>query len=84
VYNLGNGTGFTVREVVETARQVTGHPIPEEVGPQRPGDPAVLVAGSEKLRRELGWQPQFPDVKEIIESAWQWHSRHLNGYQEGR
>ncbi|MCS7056588.1 MAG: UDP-glucose 4-epimerase GalE [Thermoflexales bacterium] len=79
-YNLGNGTGYTVREVIETARQVTGHPIPAVVGPRRPGDPAVLVASSEAIRRELGWTPQYPDLKEIIRSAWDWHRTHPHGY----
>lgn len=80
VYNLGSGTGFSVKEIIETARQVTGHPIPADVGPRRPGDPAELVAGSERIRRELGWEPRYPDVKDIIRSAWQWHSQHPNGY----
>ncbi|MDQ4077222.1 MAG: UDP-glucose 4-epimerase GalE [Chloroflexota bacterium] len=80
-YNLGNGEGFTVREVIETARAITGHPIPGEVGPRRPGDPAVLVASSEKIRRELGWEPQYPELHTIIESAWRWHQLHPNGYE---
>lgn len=80
-YNLGNGQGFTVKEVVETAREVTGHPIPAVAGPRRRGDPAVLIAGSEKIKRELGWQPQFPDLRTIIETAWKWHSTHPNGYK---
>jgi UDP-glucose 4-epimerase len=80
VYNLGNGQGFTVKEVIETAREVTGHLIPAEVGPRRPGDPAVLVAGSDKIRRELGWEPKYPDLRDIIESAWKWHQAHPDGY----
>lgn len=80
-YNLGNGQGFSVKEVIETARQITGHPIPAEIGPRRPGDPAVLVASSETLRRELGWTPNYPDVREIIASAWRWHVAHPNGYE---
>ena len=80
-YNLGNGQGFSVKEVIETARQITGHPIPAEIGPRRPGDPAVLVASSETLRRELGWTPSYPDVREIIASAWRWHVAHPNGYE---
>jgi UDP-glucose 4-epimerase len=80
IYNLGNGQGFSVREVVEVARQVTGHPIPAIESTRRPGDPAVLIASSEKIRRELGWQPRFPDLKTIVESAWQWHRAHPNGY----
>ena len=81
-YNLGNGQGFTVREVIETAREVTGHPIPAEVGPRRPGDPAVLVASSDKIREELGWAPQYPDLRDIVESAWRWHRAHPEGYTE--
>src|SRR5271157_960223 len=81
IYNLGNGQGFSVRQVVEVARQVTGHPIPAIESPRRAGDPAVLIASSEKIRRELGWQPQFPDLKTIVESAWQWHRGHPDGYQ---
>jgi UDP-glucose 4-epimerase len=80
VYNLGNGQGFTVKEVVETAREITGHSIPAEIGARRPGDPAVLIASSDKIRRELDWKPQYPDVHDIIESAWKWHQAHPNGY----
>jgi len=79
-YNLGSGRGFSVREVVETARAVTGHPIPVEVGPRRPGDPAVLVAGSDRIRTELGWAPRYPDLRSIVESAWAWHRAHPRGY----
>ena len=82
VYNLGNGQGFTVREVIEVARQITGHPIPARVGPRRPGDPPELVAGSERIRRELGWQPRYPALEEIIGSAWRWHQAHPDGYRE--
>ena len=74
IYNLGNGRGFSVRQVVETARSVTGHPIPAVESPRRPGDPAVLVASSEKARQELGWQPKISALSEIIRSAWEWHS----------
>ncbi len=80
VYNLGNGQGFSVREVIEVARKVTGHPIPVIESPRRPGDPAVLIASSAKIRRELGWQPKFGDLESIVESAWQWHRRHPDGY----
>lgn len=80
VFNLGNGTGFSVRQVIETARQVTGHPIPAAVLTCRAGDPAVLVASSEKARRELGWQPELPELEAIIESAWRWHQSHPKGY----
>jgi UDP-glucose 4-epimerase len=80
VYNLGNGQGFTVKEVIETAREITGHPIPAEVGPRRPGDPAVLIASSDTIRRDLGWEPQYPNLRDIMESAWKWHQAHPNGY----
>jgi UDP-glucose 4-epimerase len=80
VYNLGNSEGFTVKEVIDAARAITGHPIPAEVGPRRPGDPAVLVAASTRIRQELGWTPRFPQVHAIIESAWRWHQAHPKGY----
>ncbi|HEX6912188.1 MAG TPA: UDP-glucose 4-epimerase GalE [Longimicrobium sp.] len=79
-YNLGSGRGFSVREVIETARAVTGHPIPAVVGPRRPGDPATLVAGSDRIRRELGWEPRHPDLRDIVGSAWAWHRAHPHGY----
>ncbi len=79
-YNLGNGRGFSVREVIETARGVTGHPIPADVGPRRPGDPAVLVAASNRIRAELGWTPRYTDLHSIVESAWAWHKAHPSGY----
>ncbi len=79
-YNLGSGQGFSVKEVIETARGVTGHPIPAKVVARRPGDPAVLIAGSETIRRELGWQPRFPDLRTIIQTAWDWHRTHPHGY----
>jgi UDP-glucose 4-epimerase len=81
-YNLGNGNGFSVKQVIETAREVTGHAIPAEIGPRRPGDPAELVAGSEKITRELGWRADFPTLRAIVESAWQWHRAHPNGYAD--
>jgi UDP-glucose 4-epimerase len=77
-YNLGNGQGFSVRQVIETARKITGHPIPVEIGPRRSGDPAILVADSKKIRRELNWEPQFPELATIIESAWRWHQAHFH------
>jgi UDP-glucose 4-epimerase len=80
IYNLGSGEGFSVRQVVEVAREVTGHAIPVIESPRRAGDPAVLIASSDKIRRGLGWQPRFPDLKAIVESAWQWHRIHPNGY----
>jgi UDP-glucose 4-epimerase len=81
-YNLGNGHGFTVKEVVETCRAVTGHPIPAEIGARRPGDPATLIASSAKIRRELGWEPRYPDLRTIVEHAWTWHRLHPNGYED--
>ena len=80
-YNLGNGRGFSVMEVVNVAREVTGHEIPCEIGPRRPGDPAELVAGSDKITRELSWQPRYPELRQIIESAWRWHQAHPHGYR---
>jgi len=79
-YNLGNGRGFSVREVIETVRKVTGHAIPARESPPRPGDPAVLVASSEKIRRELAWKPQYADLESIVRSAWGWRKAHPNGY----
>ena len=75
IYNLGNASGFSVREVIESARRVTGHPIPVEICPRRPGDPAVLVASSEKAMRELGWQPRYTSLDEIVRTAWVWHQK---------
>lgn len=75
IYNLGNGTGFTVREVIESARRVTGHPIPAEIHPRRPGDPAVLVASSDKAIRELGWKPRYTKLDDILRTAWVWHQK---------
>ena len=80
IYNLGNGQGFSVRQVIEVARQVTGHTIPVIESPRRLGDPAVLIASSEKIRRELCWQPKFSDLESIVESAWQWHRGQPDGY----
>ena len=80
IYNLGNGRGFSVREVIESARRVTGRPIHAIESPRRAGDPAVLVASAEKIRRELGWVPEHPDLDSIIESAWAWMRQHPNGY----
>lgn len=82
IYNLGNGRGFSVREVIHAAEQVTGKSIRAEVAPRRPGDPAVLVASSEKIRRELGWTPRHPDIVDIVRSAWLWHQRHPQGYAD--
>ncbi len=81
-YNLGNGLGFTVLEVLEMARQITKHPIPAVAGPRRPGDPAVLLASTEAIRRDLGWQPRSPDLATIVGTAWAWHKTHPHGYAE--
>ncbi len=80
VYNLGNGRGFSVREVVETVRRVTGHPIPAREVERRPGDPAMLVAASDSIKRELQWQPQFQTLESIVRSAWEWRRVHPDGY----
>jgi UDP-glucose 4-epimerase len=81
IYNLGcGGEGYSVREVIETARAVTGRDIAVRVGARRPGDPATLVASSERIRRELGWQPAMQDLRSIIESAWNWMQAHPSGY----
>ncbi|CAA9347055.1 MAG: UDP-glucose 4-epimerase, partial [uncultured Gemmatimonadetes bacterium] len=81
-YNLGIGHGFSVRQVIEAAREVTGHAIPAVAGPRRPGDPARLIAASERIQRELGWQPKWTDLHAIIESAWAWHRTHPRGYDD--
>jgi UDP-glucose 4-epimerase len=80
IYNLGNGRGFSVREVIDTVRKVTGQAIPAEESPRRPGDPAVLVASSEKIKRELGWKPEYTDLESIVRSAWNWRIAHPTGY----
>jgi UDP-glucose 4-epimerase len=80
IYNLGNGAGYSVREVIETARQVTSHPIPAVESPRRPGDAPRLVACADKIVRELGWKPQFTELEQIIASAWEWHRTHPQGY----
>lgn len=82
IFNLGNGTGFSVKEVVQVAREVTGVNIKEIKGPRRAGDPAVLVASSERIREELKWDPKYSDLSKIIETAWHWHKNHPNGYIE--
>ncbi|WP_281883719.1 UDP-glucose 4-epimerase GalE [Paenibacillus sp. YYML68] len=82
IYNLGNGQGFSVKEVIELARQVTGHSIPAVMEARRAGDPAILVASSERTKAELGWQPQRNSLKSIIASAWSWHQSRPNGYDE--
>jgi UDP-glucose 4-epimerase len=80
VFNLGNGRGFSVQEVIDVAREVTGHAIPVVGGERRPGDPAILVASSERIRAALGWQPKLDELRSIVETAWQWHRAHPNGF----
>jgi UDP-glucose 4-epimerase len=80
IYNLGNGQGFSVKEVVEVARKVTGKDIRAEIVPRRAGDPATLIASSEKIKRELNWKPKYQDIQTIIETAWSWHKEHPQGY----
>jgi UDP-glucose 4-epimerase len=80
ILNLGNGQGYTVREVIDTARRITGRPIAEKVAPRRPGDPSALVASSDRARAVLGWNPRQADLATIVETAWQWHKSHPNGY----
>ena len=80
IYNLGNGRGFSVREVIDTVRKVTGRAISSQESPRRPGDPAVLVASSEKIKRELNWQPRHTDLESVVRSAWNWRRAHPNGY----
>lgn len=82
IYNLGNGNGFTVKEVIDTARKVTGKEIPAKVAPRRAGDPAKLVASSEKAMKELEWKPRYASLENIIKSAWKWHQKHPNGYED--
>jgi UDP-glucose 4-epimerase len=82
IYNLGSGNGFSVREVIDTARKVTGHAIPTVESPRRPGDSARLVASPNKVMKELGWKPTHTNMQEILSSAWDWHKSHPNGYDE--
>lgn len=82
IFNLGNGIGFSVKEVIETARKVTGHPIPAQISPRRAGDPAKLIASSNKARKILGWKPEHAELEEIIATAWNWHKKHPNGYND--
>ena len=82
VYNLGNGLGFSVQQVLDAAREITGHAIPSEVVGRRPGDVATLVAASDNVRADLAWKPEHPEISQIIESAWKWHSDHPHGYEK--
>jgi len=79
-FNLANGAGFSVREVIEAARRATGHPIPAVVEPRRAGDPPIMIGDSRRVREKLGWEPRYPTIESIIASAWDWHRRHPNGY----
>ena len=82
IYNLGNGNGYSVREVIETAKRVTAKKIASIESPRRSGDPSRLVASSEKIRKDLRWVPRYPDLETIVETAWKWHCKHPNGYQD--
>ncbi len=82
IFNLGSGNGFSVKEVVDVARRVTGHEIPAEIADRRPGDPAVLVASSDKIKKTLGWNPQRTNLEEIIQDAWRFHKNHPRGYNK--
>ena len=82
IYNLGSGNGFTVKEMIDSARKVTGHEIPAKVCERRVGDPAKLIASSDKARSELGWEPKFENVESMISSAWNWHQNHPNGFDK--
>ena len=81
-FNLGNGDGYSVREVIQTCERITGHSIAAVERPRRPGDPARLVAKADKARRELGWNPQYPQLDQIVSTAWNWHQKHPNGYPD--
>jgi len=79
-YNLGIGKGYSVKEVIESGRRVTGREIPVEYGPRRPGDPAVLFAGAEKIRAELGWSANYTEIDDVVATAWNWFEKHPGGY----
>ena len=81
MFNLGNGKGFSVKQVIDVARKVTKHEIPEVISPRREGDPAILIASSSKAKKILGWSPEHDSLEEIISSAWKWHKTHPNGYK---
>ncbi|GAA4077500.1 UDP-glucose 4-epimerase GalE [Amphibacillus indicireducens] len=83
IFNLGSSTGFSVKEIIDVARRVTGHPIPEKMGQRRAGDPSTLIASSEKAARILNWEPERTEINRIITDAWRWHQHHPDGYQEG-
>ena len=81
-YNLGTGRGWSVRQVIRLAEEVTGKRVGVREGPRRPGDPPEVVASAEKVRRELGWEPRYMDLREIIQTAWNWHRAHPRGYDD--
>jgi UDP-glucose 4-epimerase len=83
IYNLGNGRGYSVREVADVAREVTGQDFPVVEAARRPGDADMLVASSEQINQDLGWEPRYPDLRTIMESAWAWHQTHPHGYEYG-
>ena len=78
--NLGTGHGYSVQQVIDACRRVTGHPIPSVLGPHRPGDPPELVADSNQAQQVLGWRPQYTEIDAIVRTAWKWHSEHPRGY----
>jgi UDP-glucose 4-epimerase len=80
IFNLGNGSGFSVREVIEVVKEVSGRQFEAVEAPRRPGDPPSLVASSERIRAEFGWEPAYKELRDIVQTAWDWHSRHPNGY----
>ncbi|MFW6148003.1 MAG: UDP-glucose 4-epimerase GalE, partial [Thermodesulfobacteriota bacterium] len=82
VYNLGNGDGYSVKEVIENVRAITGRSIPSKMVERRSGDPAVLISSSSKAMTELQWKPRFPELGSIIETAWRWHKDHPDGYKD--
>jgi UDP-glucose 4-epimerase len=82
VYNLGNGEGFSVKEMVESARRVTNHPIPAVLCPRRGGDPSTLIASSKKAKEQLGWEPSFNKIDDIVASAWNWHKNNPSGFEK--
>jgi UDP-glucose 4-epimerase len=82
IYNLGNGEGYSVQQVLHSARKITGHKIPALEKPRRPGDPPRLISVSRRAIRELGWEPKYPKIDQIVESAWNWHKVHPNGYPD--
>ena len=80
-FNLGNGKGYSVKEVIDITRKITGKPIKDVIVQKRDGDPSILVGSSKKAKSELGWEPRFPDLESIVETAWNWHQKHPNGYE---